>query len=153
MNNIMDTKMKFNPALAFTPNVKKAQISVPNYKELSPNEWTHKLASDPYYYLLPADQQSKNYFNINEQYQNAGIKQYNQPTGNEPIYANMSYNQWRANLKMNNGELTKDGLEVLSDTRVTGPFVDAKFLMNPVSQYKIPDFLIDFKGGGENLLI
>lgn len=138
--------LKFNPAFGFVPNVKKSQVPAPNYKELSQEDWTRKLQYDPQTYMLPADQQNANYYAMNEPYQTAGIKQYGMPTGEEPIYGGSNF---PVDLYIrNNGNLTKGGLEVLSDTRITSPFVDAKFCMNSVANYEIPNFLYDFVGGG-----
>ena len=141
---------KFNPALGFVPNVKNAQVSCPAYKELSDTNWTHQINNDPLSFLLPANQQSPNYTNLNEAYQNAGIKQYGMPSGQEPIYGSCKF---PTDLyKNNNDGLTKSGMDVLSETRITAPFIDTRFAKKPVSQYPIPPFIYDFVGGGSLLL-
>ena len=146
----MNQPLKWNPAFGFTPNVKKPQYSVPEFKALTPTTWTHLISNDPYNYLLPADQQDPNYRDDNEAYHRNGIKMYSQPTGKEPIYG-QEYNPL-APIMANNDKLTGKGMEVLSDTRIQyGKFIDDKWLMRPVSTYPIPPFITDFVGGG-NLL-
>lgn len=141
---------KFNPAMGFVPNVKNAQVTCPAYKELSESNWTHQINNDPLSFLLPANQQSPNYTDLNEAYQTSGIKQYGMGTGQEPVFG--QYKFPIELYKNNNDALTRSGLEVLSNTRITAPFVDDKFAMKPVSKYPISPFIIDFVGGG-NLLM
>lgn len=142
--------MTYNPANAFVPNLRKPQVTVPNYKELSSNDWTYSISDNKQNYTMPdVTVQSDNYRNENEPYHNAGIRMRGMPTGEEPIYG-LSKTDMN-NFLNNTYNKVKGGLDVFSQTRILQPFVDDRFVYKQTFNYPSPDFLTDFVGGGELL--
>ena len=134
--------IRANPiAKSMVPSQLQAEKSIPNRGEFYPWDWQYKVALSQPEWTLPADQQTDNFYDLNENYKNRETTMFGQPS------SSIIYGHRQAPLNPLDQEQTARGVnQIYKVTRIQDVNGVNKISKNLAQNYPVPATFLSYEG-------